>query len=330
MQRKPKKLRYIFLVYWIMLGYIIAALIWWFIALYTQNHQLTNTKLLELKSGSPDYIVQVTKVLDAERRKNAQYVGEGITFLLLILAGAVFVFRAVRRQLKFGQDQQNFMMALTHELKTPIAVAKLNLETLQKRKLEESQQQRLIQTTLQEANRLNTLCNNMLLSSQFEAGGYLFTREETNFSELVENCVHDFMIRFPARHFEKYILPDLFVNGDRLLLQMAVNNLIDNAIKYSPKQTRITVVVQEADKKNISLSVKDEGKGITEKEKQKIFSKFYRVGNAATKAAKGTGLGLFLTKKILQQHKGNISVTDNNPAGTIFTITLQTLLEKNS
>ena len=79
----------------------------------------------------------------------------------------------------------------------------------------------------------------------------------------------------------------------------------------------------------MELSVKDEGKGINEEEKQKVFSKFYRVGNAATKAAKGTGLGLFLTKKILQQHKGNISVTDNTPTGAIFTITLQTLREKN-
>jgi signal transduction histidine kinase len=328
MPRKQKKLRYIFLLYWILLGYIIAALIWWFIALNAQNHQMTIYKISHLKMDDYTYLQDVDKLNDAEKRKTAQYIGEGITFLLLIFAGAIFVFRVIRRQLKFGLEQQNFMMALTHELKTPIAVAKLNLETLQKRKLDETQQQRLIQTTLQEANRLNALCNNMLLSSQFEAGGYLTTFEETNFSELADNCVQDFIVRFPHRAFQRDIAPELFVNGDRLLLQMAVNNLIDNAIKYSPKETPIVITLKERDKTTIALSVKDEGKGIETDEKQKVFSKFYRIGNAATKAAKGTGLGLFLTKKIVQQHKGNISVTDNNPTGAIFTILLPTFTEK--
>jgi len=325
---KIKKLHSIYFIYWVLLGYIVAALIWWFIALNRQNTQMARNEMEQLKEDGPDYFNKIIRIQDAEKRKMAQYIGEGATFFLLIMAGAVFVFRAVRRQLKFSQEQQNFMMALTHELKTPIAVAKLNLETLQKRKLEEPQQQKLIQITLQEANRLNALCNNMLLSSQIEADGYLFTKEEHNFSELVENCVHDFAIRFPQRKIVQEIAPGLFVNGDMLLLQMAVNNLIDNAIKYSPKESQVTILLNAVQNK-IVLQVKDEGKGISDEEKKKIFTKFYRIGNAATKAAKGTGLGLFLTKKIVQQHKGNISMTDNNPAGAIFTVTLQSSPEKN-
>ncbi|MFX9246833.1 histidine kinase dimerization/phospho-acceptor domain-containing protein, partial [Acinetobacter baumannii] len=81
-----------------------------------------------------------------------------ITFFLLIVVGAAFVYRSVRKQLLISQQQQNFMMAVTHELKTPIAVAQLNLETLQKRKLEESMREKLISNTLMEANRLNLLC----------------------------------------------------------------------------------------------------------------------------------------------------------------------------
>jgi len=328
MALKIKKLRSIYFIYWVLLGYIVAALIWWFIALNRQNTQMARNEMEQLKADSPDYYSKITEVQDAEKRKQAQYIGEGATFFLLIIAGAVFVFRAVRRQLKFSQEQQNFMMALTHELKTPIAVAKLNLETLQKRKLEETQQQKLIQITLQEANRLNALCNNMLLSSQIEAHGYLFTKEEHNFSDIVSSCVHDFTIRFPQRQIEQQVEPELFVNGDMLLLQMAVNNLVENAIKYSPKETPVTVALHAAGNK-IILQVKDEGKGINDEEKKKIFTKFYRIGNAATKAAKGTGLGLFLTKKIAQQHKGNISMTDNKPTGAIFTITLQSSPEKN-
>ena len=141
------------MVYWVLLVYIVAALVYWFIALNTQNRQMIQYEKQQLKKDSPIYIDEIKKLNAIEKRKTIQYIGEGSTFLLLILASAVFIFRAVRKQLKSSQQQQNFMMAITHELKTPIAVTKLNLETLQKRKLEEGQQQKLIQSTIQEANR---------------------------------------------------------------------------------------------------------------------------------------------------------------------------------
>jgi len=327
MPDKIKKLRFIFFIYWFLLAYMLAALVWWFIALNRQNQQMTKYEIEQLSPANSNYEAEAEKFRLLEKRKSAQYIGEGVTFFLLIAAGAVFVFRAVRRQLKHSQDQQHFMMALTHELKTPISVAKLNLETLQKRKLDEQQQQRLLQITLQETNRLNALCNNMLLSSQIEAGGYRITNEETNFSELVSSCVHDFINRFPQHVIQSSVKEELFVQGDRLLLQMLVNNLIDNAIKYSPKEFPINVTLAE-DGTKIILQVKDEGKGISNEEKRKVFNKFYRVGNPATKAAKGTGLGLYLSKKITQQHNANISVTDNIPTGSIFTVVLNSFTEK--
>lgn len=316
---KSKRLQLIFMVYWFLLAYIITALVWWFIALNQQNQQMAEFEIAQLDSSDPAYKAHVAEFNDLRRRKAAQYIGEGSIFLLLILSGAVYIFRAVRRQFKMGQEQQHFMMAITHELKTPIAIAKLNLETMQKRKLDETQQQRLLQNTIQEANRLNTLCNNMLLSSQIDSGGYNITREDMNLSKLVNDCVNDFIIRHPARAFHKEIASDIFITGDMLLLQMAVNNLIDNAIKYSPKDAAVTISLQYIDA-NILLSVKDTGKGIDDEEKKKVFDKFYRVGNAATRGAKGTGLGLYLTKKIARQHQAAIFVTDNIPTGSNFTI----------
>lgn len=328
MVNKTKKIRYIFIIYWFLLTYILAALIWWFISLTNQNKQMTIFEMQQLKTVHPYDQEKVNKVLDAERRKKTQYIGEGITFFLLIIAGAVFVFNAVRRQLKISQEQQNFMMALTHELKTPIAVTKLNLETLQKRKLEEVQQQRIIQTTLQEANRLNSLCNNMLLSSQIESSGFRISNEDINLSTMVKDCVQDFVTRYPQRHIKPAVQEEVFADGDHLLLQMVINNLIENAVKYSPKESTIAIALTE-EKNRISIQVKDEGKGIAGEEKKKVFEKFYRIGNAATKAAKGTGLGLYLTKRIIQQHNGNIAVTDNSPTGSIFTVTLHSSVLKN-
>ena len=316
---RTKKLRLIFVVYWVLLIYIVAALVYWFIALNVQNRQMIQYETQQLKKDTPDYFNEIQKLNTIEKRKTIQYISEGSFFLLLILASAVFIFRAVRQQLISTQQQHNFMMAITHELKTPIAVTKLNLETLQKRKLEESQQQKLLQNTIQETNRLNTLCNNLLLASQIEAGGYSITKEEINFSELLKECVQDYTIRFPQRHTNTLIDEDIFLNGDRLLLQMGINNLLDNAIKYSPKESPITILLHQ-NGSEIQLSIKDEGKGIEDEEKKKVFDKYYRTGNKATKGARGTGLGLYLSKKIAQQHNAKIALTDNVPNGSNFTI----------
>ncbi len=287
---------------------------------------MTKYEIEQLQLTDKNYQAKFTEIKLLEKRKMAQYLGEGVTFFLLIIAGAVFVFRAVRRELRISRQQQNFMIAITHELKTPISVARLNLETMQKRKLDETQQQRLIQTTLEETNRLNALCNNMLLASQMEAGGYGITNEETNISELIGKCVQDFITRYPQQKIETAIAPGIFINGDRLLLQMLANNLLDNAIKYGNKEP-VSISLSEKNDR-IIFGVIDQGKGIPATEKDKIFTKFYRIGNAATKAAKGTGLGLYLSKKIASQHNANISVTDNTPSGAIFTVTLHSSIEK--
>lgn len=315
---RPSKLVVVSLVYWVLLIYMVSALFWWFIALEKQNRDITNIRLNELKKDDPSFFTQSVTIEDAKKRKTAQYIGEGTTFLALILVGAVYVYRATRRQLRMSQQQQNFMMAITHELKTPIAVAQLNLETLQKRKLDEDKQQKLISNTLQEANRLNTLCNNILFASQLDAGAYHSDKEEINFADLVEGCVDDCKNRFPHRLIIENIAEGVYLNGEILLLQMLVNNLLDNALKYSPKESPVKIGLAEAGKR-IELTVSDEGFGIADNEKKKIFDKFYRSGDENTRKAKGTGLGLYLCKKIVESHNGYISVTDNYPSGSNFT-----------
>lgn len=321
MQNKIKKIQLIYFIYWCLLAYTIAALVFWFISLNEQNAHMTSFKMKDLKKDNAGYYENLSKIQNENKRKTAQYVGEGIAFFLVILIGAIFIFRSVRRQLKQSLQQQNFMMAITHELKTPIAVAQLNLETLIKRKLDEHQQQRLIKNTLQETVRLNALCNNMLLSSQIDAGGYRMTYEELNLSELVEKSAYDFESRYPQKPFIHKIQTDVFVRGDELLLQMAVNNLIDNAIKYSPKTSPVIVTLEQ--EAGIFLTIEDEGCGISESDKKKVFDKFYRAGNLATKTSKGTGLGLYLTFKVIKAHHGTIVINDRLPCGTTLSIHLK-------
>jgi signal transduction histidine kinase len=280
---------------------------------------MTNYKLLELHSDDPGYLAKVQSVNEDEQRKTAQYIGEGSMFFLLIIVGAVFIYRAVRKQFKSSEQQQNFMMAVTHELKTPIAVIRLNLETLQKHKLDEQKQQKVLTITLEETDRLNSLANNILISSQLEGGGYKFSKEEIDFSALASDALRNFRNRFPDHNWKISIEEDLPVTGDQLLLQIMVNNLLDNAVKYSAKQTTISFELKK-NANGIQLKLSDEGAGIPDEEKSKIFKRFYRVGNETVRAAKGTGLGLYLCKKIATDHHATISVRNNSPAGSVFII----------
>lgn len=301
-----------------MLAYIVAALIWWFIELNRQNNKMT-----ELQKQRYELTQQPsqTDISEQNERKVAQYVGEGATFLLLIIIGAVIIFRSIRRQLRLTQQQQHFMMAITHEIKTPIAVSMLNLETIKKRSLEEEQKEKLMNNTLEELNRLNTLSNNLLVSSQMEAGGYRMVRGTLDLNTLVEECISGFRKRYIQHQVEVSSNGPANIQGDPVLLQMLINNILDNAAKYSPKQSLIKIELK-SDKESSRLNIADRGNGIPDEEKEKVFTKFYRRGNEATRGAKGTGLGLYLVKRITDVHGGRVTVADNDPTGSVFILTL--------
>ncbi len=319
-----KGLRRTTFTFWMLLFYIIAALVWWFISLEKQNQVIADKERqnLLLQSGRLSSLQigeRVSNINNRERRNTTKYVTEGVTFFALIVFGAVIVYRSIRQQFRLQQQQQNFMMAVTHELKTPISITKLNLETLQKYSLDADKQKKIIRTTLDETARLNFLTNNILVSSQLESKRYNTDTEELNLSGLLGDCVNEFRRRFPERDFIGQIEEDADVKGDALLLQMLVNNLLENAIKYSPKDSAIKATLKK-DGSAIELQIADNGPGITDVEKKKVFNKFYRIGNESTRKAQGTGLGLYLCRKIAQAHNADISVTNNVPHGSIFAV----------
>jgi two-component system sensor histidine kinase CiaH len=331
MPGNKKRIRRATIIYWLLLFYIVAALIWWFISLEKQNRQMADFKISQLNetfgpgSNSDIYSKSLDKIEKEHERNLIKYTSEGSTFLVLILIGAAFVYRSVRRQFLLQQQQQNFMMAVTHELKTPISVARLNLETLQKHQLDTEKQKKLIRMTLDETERLNTLTSNILISSQLEADGYRIAKEELDLSDLFKDCIRSFIQRHPERNFIVTIKPDMDVKGDPFLLQMMINNLLENAVKYSPKEKPITSVLNE-ENGGVDLYVIDEGTGIPDKEKKNVFNKFYRLGDETTRKAPGTGLGLYLCKKIAEDHNADISVTDNLPRGSSFKVSFKPML----
>jgi two-component system, OmpR family, sensor histidine kinase CiaH len=306
-------------IYWLLLIYVLAALIWWFIALNLQNRQMAAYKLSLLSRSDTEYAQKVEKIFSERDRMTTAYISEGLVFLFVILVGAIFLYSAVMRQIRIQKQQQNFMMAITHELKTPISIARLNIETLQKHQLDESKKEKILKSSLQEINRLNNLTGNILVSAQLEGGSYLFNKEDLDFSGIVRECSQDFINRFPNRPWNTQLEPGLNISGDPLLIRILVNNLIDNAVKYSLPTSPINIVLNKQAGQGI-LELRDEGAGIPKKEYKRIFQKFYRVGNEDTRIAPGTGLGLYLCRKITKDHHMVLQVSENQPRGTVFTI----------
>ncbi len=314
-------LKFINYVFWLLLIYLIAALAWWYIELDQQNDLMLAFQLEQVMKSSTMDPGALDAVRDAHDRNAKQYIGEGFTFLVITILGAVFVYVVVRRQIRYHLQQKNFMMAVTHELKTPIAVTKLSLETLRRHKLDEERQSKILGDAINETERLDALCNNILLSSQLESGGYQLTKQEFDCTAMISSAVSAFQKRYPARSFAVQVPGAVLLNGEEFLIRLVLNNLIENAVKYTTPVMPISISLEELDHQAV-IKVADLGAGIPDAEKQKVFEKFYRVGDESKRKTKGTGLGLYLSTKIVKDHKGSISIENNHPVGTVFKVTL--------
>lgn len=312
------KLQFVRAIYWLFLTYMVAAFIWWYVSLENQNAEIATVKYESIRADDPAIYEKVKRIEAFEARKKNQYLGEGITFLCLFLLGAIYVYRTLLKQINYSTQQQNFMMAITHELKTPIAITHLNLETLLKRELALEQQKKIIEVTLQETQRLDSLCNNILLASQLDMGQYTTSKQIVDLSNITSSIVKSFQERYPQRQWISSIQHEVFMQGEPVLIQLLIHNLLENANKYSSKETPVTTELVVKDN-NIVLNIKDEGVGIPPNEREKIFDKFYRIGTEYTRSTKGTGLGLYLCKHIANFHNASLTVSNNQPKGSIFT-----------
>ena len=317
---KLNKLKLVSLIYWVFLTYMIAAFIWWYVSLEKQNNEIAAIKFQSIQTSDPSLAAKTNAIQDFQLRKTKQFIGEGITILVLFLLGAIYVYRSLMKQLRYADQQQNFMMAVTHELKTPIAISHLNIETLLKRELDSAQQLKLLEATLKETKRLDSLSTNILLTAQLDMGQYEANKQLVNVSELVRQNIKSFKERYPSRICNTLVEDAMEIQGEPLLIQLLVNNLIDNANKYAPVTEPIYIHLQ-SNQNTIQLIVKDQGPGIAADDKNKVFEKFYRVGAESTRTTKGSGLGLYLCKKIAEFHNASIQLTANTPTGSIFTVT---------
>jgi signal transduction histidine kinase len=259
---------------------------------------------------------------DKYKRRFIMYLTEGIVMIMLLLWGIVKIYETFRKSLQLRKLQSNFLLSVTHELKTPIAAVKLYLETLIKRNLSQDQTKQIAANAVGDINRLQSLVENLLLSAQIDSNKLTLNFTKENLSELITSVAHKFALpRNLNERMQLDIKPDVYALIDKSAIEMLMNNLLSNAEKYSEGPLVIKITLN-CDDKYINLQIADNGIGISKNDKKLIFSKFYRSGDELTRKTKGTGLGLFIVFNIVQQHKGQITVLDNKPNGSIFNIKL--------
>ena len=250
--------------------------------------------------------------------------GEGVVFLSLLGWGLVITSRAFRKEMFLARQQRNFLLSITHEFKSPLAAIKLYMQTLLRHDLEKDKMDKFITNAIRDTERLNTLVENALLANLIDYNGYSFSKEDINLSAFLRLLIQKFQQVPENKKVNIFEEEGLHVFADKNALSVLINNLLENAQKYSPGSNALTVRLTKTNE-TAFVHVEDNGVGIPDSEKTKIFTKFYRIGNEETRSSKGTGLGLFICKYIVEQHSGKIEVKNNSPKGSVFTFTLPLL-----
>ncbi len=254
-----------------------------------------------------------------KRKENKEFawLGEGISiaFITLIIIFVLYVY--LDKILKFNQQQRNFLLAITHELKTPIASSSLAIQTASKINEKDPKTTHILGIASRNMKRLAQLIEQVVLATKLESSFVKPHRDWNNLGKIFENIALDFGETYPENlknlsfDYEKISL-----YCDMEMIQIAIANLISNSIKYSEENSvNISVKVQR-ESMLTKISVIDQGIGIPETERTNVFTKFYRIGDEKTRTTKGSGLGLYLVKEIAKLHDARVLIEDNSPSGT--------------
>ena len=317
-------------IFSVLVSYIVLQFLWWEVLLVRQSNEIISEKQHLAALSSTDDALIMRDIEALEHKKTLRLymtVGEGTVFLLILLFGINQVRKSIRKENELATQQNNFILSVSHELKTPIASSKLQLQTLLKHELDREKQIQLLNNALKETDRLHKLVDNVLLVTQVENKNNSSHLTRINLSELIEYTVERYFEMYLENKWIKLIIePNVFIKGDKDLLPSLIINLVENAVKYSYETLQVTLTLKSdistgtITNNDVLFEVADNGCGIPDSEKQKIFEKFYRSGNEETRKTKGTGIGLFIVKQICNAHQVSINVTDNKPSGSVFQI----------
>jgi signal transduction histidine kinase len=254
----------------------------------------------------------------------------GTVLSLLLVGGLGLMVFLLVREVRLNERQSNFVSAVTHELKTPVASLKLYLDTLQLRDLPENRREEFYRTMRADLDRLHATINNVLNAAMY-TDRPVEDPQPLDLARLARRSIELTRTRHQlAPECFSYEGPEgLRVRGDAAALETALLNLLDNAVKYSREQVRVEVELAEAGDGQALLRIKDHGIGISRHHLRLVFNRFYRIGSEVRRSHTGTGLGLFIVRSVVKGHRGTIQAESAGPdRGSTFTLTLPGVIDE--
>lgn len=266
-----------------------------------------------------------TNIDELARSSFLHSAGATVLVLLFLLGGIALTVRATDREARLAQAKSNFVSNVSHELKTPLSLLSLFSEILELGRVNsEEKKTEYYRIIRHESLRLNKMIDNILNFSKIEAGRKTYDFAAADMAEVIESVLSSYRYQIVNSGFDVQTniqagLPPVLI--DRDAMEQAISNLLDNAIKYSGKVKQLSITTKTLGSE-LSIEIADKGIGIPRAEQEKVFEKFYRVGNGLVHDVKGSGLGLSLVKHIIEAHNGTISVESDVGKGSRFTILL--------
>lgn len=311
----------------ITLAFAIALVVWWTTFQLRESGKIERMGQL-LAAGAVDQAAQMLEAHDAAdlaevaRRRRTMFLSEGIVFGIFLLAGGLLFWITERREARLRADHDRFLAGTTHELKTPLATIQLLLESLRDDRLPPQKRQRYLQSGLLEAERLERGLTNVLTAAGLRSTAHAARRQQPgDLADDVRQAVTAMQSRADAAGIElcAEALPRAAAVRDPEAMQLVLRNLLDNAIKYSDRGSRVQIELL-ADGDEVVLGVRDQGRGMDQDELRHAFTPFWRGRDAATG---GSGLGLHLVRELVAAHGGSVTARSAGRGhGCAFTVRL--------
>ena len=289
--------------------YMIAGIIWWGLLLHKKNQELYDQRLA---SALPQ---QLEELAQERSRQNLMIIGEGIVLGCSLLLGIYIINRSAQKELQSATQQNNFLLSVSHELKSPIAAIKLALQTMGRKGVAEDKKGQFITSAIEDTNRLEKLVQNILLSANMEAQSFELLKSPANIDALINEVIdklpngssESIDIQNPNHQVEAHIDVDYF--------KQAVTNLLENALKYGDPSSRVKISLLNKEEQ-VTIDITSSGSPISKSDREKIFQKFYRVRSDEVRAKEGTGLGLYIANEIIKAHQGIIELATTKDTNT--------------
>jgi len=323
MKKRTLSPRAAMILFVILAAFVMALAVWWIIFMA----HLVNEKVdMAAELGASDAYVE--QIHQQEVRRQTMLGMEGVFFLILVLVGAWLIYRSLVRTEELKFHQQNFLMAVTHELKTPLASMRIYLDSMMSSKIPAEKKAEIVPRMQADVNRLEKLVANILDAGRFERSGYHLKTQRLDLGQLVGKAL-DELAALPTHKpvsIERDLPEKMPINGDPAALKRAVEAIFENSLSYNDKD-RIELAVKLAcHRAKCRLTIRDNGVGLSRKEAAQVFNRFYRAGQEISRRRPGSGLGLFLAREIIRAHGGDITVNSDGPGrGAVFSITLESI-----